>query len=398
METVLLLVAVLSLLGWLLIVGDAVTGEKYVKYIDHVAVPEAQRRRSLPRVSVVVAARDEERNIHAAMQSLLTLEYPDLEVIAVDDRSEDRTGAILEKLATGDERLRVEHVTELPPGWLGKNNALQLGAARASGELILFTDADVVFEPSVLLRAVSCLMDEELDHLTIGADVHTPSLLVELFVAAFMVSFVGYFRPWRMGDPNSSHTVGIGAFNLVRRQVYERAGGHTPIAMRPDDDLRLARLLREHGAKQAFGAAGGMVGVEWYPSLGEAVRGLEKNALAGVGYRPWLLIGAAPAQLVSMCWPFVAIFATTGATRWANLAIVLLLVGLQVALLHGGSLRRRVALLLPAGVLLVIYAYLRAVLLTYLRGGIRWRGTFYSLQELRAAGTASRPTDSRDAA
>jgi hypothetical protein len=134
-----------------------------------------------------------------------------------------------------------------------------------------------------------------------------------------------------------------------------------------------------------------MVAVEWYASLGEAVRGLEKNSLAALGYRPWLLLAAAPMQIATMCWPFLAVFLTAGATRWINLAVVALLLVLQVALLHGGSLRRRVALLLPVGVLLVIYAYLRAVLLTYTRGGIRWRGTFYSLQDLRSTGAPAPP-------
>jgi len=391
METLLLVVALLSLACWLAVAADAALGERFVKYVDHVAVPDSVRRAALPLVTVVVPARDEARTIRPAMQSLLRVDYPDLEVIAVNDRSTDDTGAILDELAAGDPRLHVEHVRELPAGWLGKNHALQLGAQRGSGELILFTDADVLFEATVLLRAVTCLRDEALDHLTIAADVHTPSLLVELFVAAFMLSFVGYFRPWRMGDPKSSQTIGIGAFNLVRREVYERAGGHRPIAMRPDDDLRLARLLRDNGARQAFGAAGGMVAVEWYPSLGEAVRGLEKNALAGVGYRTWLLLGAAPVQVVSMCWPFLAIFVSAGPVRWLNLALVALLVALQLVLLHGGSVRRRVAILLPVGVLLVIYAYLRAVALTYARGGIRWRGTFYSLRALRAASGGTPP-------
>jgi len=393
MDTLLLVVAVLSLVAWLVIAADAVTGEKYIKYVDHVPLPDEAQRAALPRVTVVVPARDEERNVGAAMRSLLAVDYPDLEIIAVNDRSGDRTGVILDEFASVDERLRVEHVDELPEGWLGKNHALQLGAVAAAGEFILFTDADVIFEPTVLQRAVTCMLNDDLDHLTIGADVHTPSLLVEMFVAAFMVSFVAYLRPWRMGDPDSSHTVGIGAFNLVRREAYERAGGHAPIAMRPDDDLRLARLLHDHGARQAFGAAGGMVAVEWYPSLGEAIRGLEKNSLAAADYRPALLLSAAPAQLVSMCWPFIAIFVTSGPTRWVNLALVVLLLTLQVVLLHGGSLRRRVALLLPAGVLLVIYAYLRAVLLTYTRGGIRWRGTFHSLNELRGADGTSVPPD-----
>ncbi len=385
METVLLAVAVCSLAAWLVVVGDAIAGEKFVKYIDHVDVSDEVSPARMPKVSVVVAARDEEATIAPAMRSLLQLEYPNLEVVAIDDRSTDRTGEILATLAAGDSRLTVERVAELPPGWLGKNHALQLGADKTTGDLLLFTDADVVFEPTVLRRAVTCMLEDGIDHLTIGADVHTSSVLVEMFVAAFMVSFVGYFRPWRMGDPNSNHTVGIGAFNLVRRTAYEQAGGHTPIAMRPDDDLRLARLLRDAGARQAFGAAGGMVAVEWYPNLGEAVLGLEKNSLAAVGYRPWLLLGAAPAQLISMCWPFAAVFVTSGMTRWLNLAIVALLIGFQVVLLHGGSVRRRVALLLPVGVVLVIWAYLRAVLLTYVRGGIRWRGTFYPLTELRGA-------------
>lgn len=378
--------AAISLLAWLFVVGDAVVAEKYVKYIDRTPAPAPDD--ALPRVSVIVPARDEERHIADAMKSLLGLDYPNLEIIAVDDRSTDRTGAILDRLAGGDSRLRVEHVEALPEGWLGKNHALQVGADDATGELLLFTDADVMFEPTVLSRAVGCLLEDGLDHLTIGADVHTPSLPVELFVAAFMLSFASYFRPWRMGDPDSAHTVGIGAFNLVRRSVYRAAGGHAAIARRPDDDLQLARLLRDHGASQAFGAAGGMVGVEWYPSLGEAVRGLEKNSLAGVGYRPWTLLAAAPAQLLTMCWPFVAVFVTSGATRWINVALVALLVGFQVALLHGGSVRRRVALLLPAGVILVIYAYLRAVALTYARGGISWRGTFYPLSELRGTSSA----------
>lgn len=384
MEGALLVVGVLSLAGWLAIALDAAAGARFVKYIDHVPLPDAGTRAAFPRVSVVVAARDESRNICRAMQSLLSIDYTDFEVIAVNDRSRDRTGVLLDELAAGDARLRVVHVNELPAGWLGKTHALQLGAAHASGELLLFTDADVLFDPTVLQRAVACMIDDELDHLTIGADVHPPGLLVEMFVAAFMVSFVAWFRPWRMGDPRSARTVGIGAFNLVRRSAYERAGGHIPIAMRPDDDLALARLLRDHGARQAFGAAGGMVAVEWYASLGEAVRGLEKNVLAAVGYRAWLLVIAAPAQIASMCWPFVAVLVTGGATRWVNLALVLVLVAMQLALLHGGSLRKGVALLLPVGVLLVIYAYLRAVLLTYVRGGIRWRGTFYSLRELRA--------------
>ncbi len=384
MEAILLVVSVVSLAAWLVLALDIVTGAKFVRYVDQVPLPPAKQLAELPRVTVVVPARNEERNLEAATRSVLALDYPDLEVIAVNDRSDDRTGAILDSLADGDERLRVMHLTDLPAGWLGKNHALHVAAQEATGELLLFTDADVMFEASVLSRAVVCLLDDDLDHLTIATDVHTPSVAVEMFVAAFAVSFMGYFRPWRMGDPNSSATVGIGAFNLVRASTYRDAGGHEPIAMRPDDDIKLAVLLRDHGARQVFGVAGGMVVVEWYPSLGEAFRGLEKNSLAAVDYTPWIPLAGALAQLLFLCWPFVAVFVTGGATWWTNLTIVVLLLAGQIVLFQGGSLRWWLAFLLPAAMPLVIYAYLRAVFLTYVRGGIRWRGTFYSLDELRA--------------
>ena len=153
--------------------------------------------------------------------------------------------------------------------------------------------------------------------------------------------------------------------------------------MRPDDDLRLALLLRDHGSKQGFGVAGGMVSVEWYPDLRAAFHGLEKNSLAAVNFKPWMLLGGAPVQMLTMCWPFVALLITTGPVLWLNAAIVILLLVGQMVLLQGGSLRWWSAVLLPVAVPLLIFAYLRAMFLTYVRGGIGWRGTFYSLKELR---------------
>ncbi|MEC9306326.1 MAG: glycosyltransferase [Pseudomonadota bacterium] len=383
METALLVVAILTLTGFVVVAIDMATGARFVLFVDHATRPSGEELAVYPRVSVIVPARNEEQHLATAMRSILTLDYPDLEVIAIDDRSDDGTGKILDELAAANPRLRAVHVTELPQGWIGKNYALYCGAQEAEGELLLFTDADVYFEPTVLARAISCVQEGELDHLTIAADVHTRSLLLEMFVVAFMVSFFGYFRPWRMGDPNSSVAVGIGAFNLVRKQAYFAAGGHRSIAMRPDDDLRLALLLRDHGSKQGFGVAGGMVSVEWYPDLRAAFHGLEKNSLAAVNFKPWMLLGGAPVQMLTMCWPFAALLITSGPVLWLNAAIVILLLVGQMVLLQGGSLRWWSAVLLPVAVPLLIFAYLRAMFLTYVRGGIGWRGTFYSLKELR---------------
>ena len=383
MQTGLLVLAAITLIAWALFALDLLLGQKHIRVLETVPVPRGAERGALPSVSVVIAARNEERNVREGLESVLGLDYPDLDVIVVDDRSEDATGAILDELASGDDRLRVVHIGELPEGWLGKNHASQRGAESARGEVLLFTDADVVFEPTVLARAVRCMQRDGLDHLTAPPDVATPSLAMELFVATFALCFNGYFRPWRMADPKSRRAIGSGAFNLVTKDAWERAGTHAAIALRPDDDLRLGQLLKDSGARQAFGVAGKMVRVEWYPSVREAMRGLEKNTLAAVDFSLGILVAGATAQIVLTAWPYAAVFVTSGPTRWLNAATVVLLISVQAWLLRSTSLRAWVGFALPLGTLMVVFTYLRAAVLTYVRGGIRWRGTFYSLDKLK---------------
>jgi cellulose synthase/poly-beta-1,6-N-acetylglucosamine synthase-like glycosyltransferase len=173
-----------------------------------------------PPVSIVVAARDEARAIERAMRSLLALDYPGLELVAVDDRSADPTGAILDRLAAANARLKVLHVRELPAGWLGKNHALALGARDATGEILLFTDADVEFAPYSLREAVAVLEDERLDHLALAPRLRLPGAWLAACVAYFGRQFYVFLRPWRARDPRSGAHIGVGAFNLVRASAY----------------------------------------------------------------------------------------------------------------------------------------------------------------------------------
>ncbi|HEY4587862.1 MAG TPA: glycosyltransferase family 2 protein, partial [Thermoanaerobaculia bacterium] len=206
----------------------------------------------LPRVSIIIPARNEERNLEEALRSVLALDYDNLEIDVVDDRSTDRTGEILDRMAAADPRLRIVHVRELPPGWLGKNHALWLGAGKATGEFLLFTDADVVLAPATLRRAVGAMVADGLDHLTAAPEIARPGVLFEMFVGAFSLFFTLYTRPWKVKDPESPSHVGVGAFNLVRAAAYRAAGGHPAIAMRPDDDLKLGKLLKKKGFHQEF--------------------------------------------------------------------------------------------------------------------------------------------------
>ncbi|MFB6241156.1 MAG: glycosyltransferase family 2 protein, partial [Gemmatimonadota bacterium] len=300
-----------------------------------------------PRVSVCVAARNEEDKVARGVRSMAELDYPGLEVVAVDDRSEDATGRVLEELAGEYDCLRVLHVGELPRGWLGKNHALQRAVDAADGEVLLFTDAVVVFRPDALSRAVGCLLREDLDHLTAAPDLRMPGPLLEAFAGCFQVLFTRFAEPWRARDPESDRHVGIGAFNLVRRDVYRAAGGHRAIRRRPDDDMRLARALRQSGARADIRYGTGILEVPWYGSLREAVRGLSRSAWPGLDYSLSAAAGAAAVTLAVDVWPWIGWVATAGPARWLNLAAALLSALLFVGATRYSSTRAWLAVLWP---------------------------------------------------
>ncbi|MGI9190406.1 MAG: glycosyltransferase [Longimicrobiaceae bacterium] len=336
-----------------------------------------------PSVSVVIAARDEARGVESAMRSVLAQRYPRLEVIAVDDRSNDGTGEILERLAGDDPRLRVVHVRELPAGWLGKNHALWLGAGTATGEVLLFTDADVVMAPTALARGVEFFRQRRLDHLTAAPELRMPGWLLETFGVSFGVFFALFARPWKAPDPRSPHHVGVGAFNLIGAQAYRRIGGHRAIRTRVDDDMKLGKLVKQHGLRQMFANGRWTLSVEWYHSVGELVRGLTKNAFAGVDFRLWVVVVATLGQLACFVWPFVAVWTLSGVARALNLALVLFLLGLYAVSARAQGGNPALAPAFPLAALLFLYVLWRSTTLTLWRRGVDWRGTFYPLAELR---------------
>ena len=378
-DAILFWLAVVMLVGIVAVAAELMLGSRSLRHLRGVTAGEAR-----PKVSVIVAARNEARKIEPALQSLLQQDYPNIEFIVVDDRSMDETGEILDRMAHTDGRLKVVHVTELTAGWLGKTYAQHTGAAHATGELLLFTDADVHMESSVIGRAVNFLLTEKLDHLTIAPQVTMPSTLLEMFGGAFTILFGLYAKPWKASDPKSKQFIGIGAFNFLRADVYRAIGGHVPIAMRPDDDMKFGKLVKKNGYRQEMLLGDGLLTVEWYSSVRELTRGLEKNSFAGVEYNLAVVIASTVAQFLMFVWPMVALFVTAGTTRWLNAAIVLTVAVLYVgnARLHG--LKRWHWIALPVTALLFLYIFWRATVKAILNGGIDWRGTHYSLAELKA--------------
>ena len=345
-----------------------------LKVLRKLAFSESELQERLPFVSVVVAARNEERHIAAAIQSLLEIEYEPWELLVIDDRSTDKTPQILADL---------QRIEKLPEGWLGKNHALDVGIRQSKGELVLLTDADIFFEKTVLKRAVSHMTAQGLDHLAIAPDLNMPGPLLRSFTVMFYIFFFIFTQAWKANDPKSRASIGIGAFGLFRRQALMDVGGLTKIPLRPDDDLMLGRLIKRHGFKQSNLDGAGMISVPWYSSTSELITGLEKNSFAALNYRPELVLGSIVFQFVMIVWPFLALLFTHGYTWWLNLITVVLLVGMPSYL--GIKLRYGwySGLYFPVCTVLFGYIQLRAMLLCYWIGGIRWRDTFYPLQALK---------------
>lgn len=337
-----------------------------------------------PRVSIIVAARNEARHIRAAVESLLAQAYSPLELIVVDDRSDDHTPRILRDLAATSQQLRLVRIDQVPDGWLGKNHALQKGAGAASGELLLFADADVMMDPDAVARAVRLITAEHCAHLAVAPTIVLPTWPLALVVNYFMMWFLLWLRPWRARHPRSRAFIGIGAFNLVRATAFTGVGGFSRIAMRPDDDIMLGKLLKRNGHRQLLASADGIVRVEWYRTLRELALGFRKNAFAGMDYSALRTAGAALGCVVLCVWPFIAVGITTGAERgwYVTSAIAQMIAYSGPAVVH--RTRPWLALLYPVAAVIFVTILAAAVTRTLRRGGIEWRGTFYALERLRA--------------
>jgi len=378
--TFLFCLAVLTAILYALISLDVVNGNRSVRSLHDVAATPPP---VAPLVSVITAARNEERNIREALGSLLALDYPNVELIAVNDRSEDKTCTILTQMAAEYPHLNVIHVTELPTGWLGKNYALWSGARQASGELLLFTDADIVMEPTVLSRAVRFLQLNRIDQLAVTPRMTMPGTFLSMFGLSFIFFFSIFARPWKVRDTRSRCHIGIGAFNLVRIEAYRAVGGHETIRLRPDDDMKLGKILKKGGyfADVAYGPE--FLSVEWYSSVGEVIRGLEKNVFAGCDYRISLVLSGVILNLLGSVFPYVAIFVTTGTTRLIYGGVVILLTLLLADCARFHSARPWHAIGFAPSTALFCWIILRSTILNLVQGGITWRGTFYSLKKLK---------------
>ena len=336
-----------------------------------------------PLLSVVVPARDEGPHIAAGLKSLLNSDYPHLEVIAVDDRSRDLTGPVMDELAALDSRLKVIHVQDLPAGWLGKNHAMHRGQQAAQGEWILFTDGDVIFARDALSRAVKFAIHDKLDFLSLFPRMIPGGYWENALITFFSLAFMAGTKPYLVRTPDQGAYVGIGAFNLVRRSSYIACGGHVPLRMEILDDVRLGQLFKNYQLACEILVAEELVQVRWQHSLWGAITGLEKNGFAALGFSTCRLVLMPLALLTGAYLPYVVPLLCPDIRASGYLATLVLMHGMFGFL--GVRLARSFWLwpAFPVALLLTQFAFLRSGWLTLRQGGVRWRDTFYPIELLR---------------
>lgn len=335
-----------------------------------------------PAVAVVVAVKDEESEVEEALRSLCNLRYPHYRIVVINDRSTDATPLILQRMAASNPRITVITVEHLPPGWLGKNHALYKGYQASAEEWLLFTDADIVYTPDALGKAMHIAMQEKLDHLTVLPEIRSGSPLFISVMNTFALMLEIKLRPWKVRDPTSKASIGVGAFNLVKRSAYETAGTHTAISLRPDDDLKLGERIKQSGSRQGVAYGNEEIWLQWYPSLGAFVNGLMKNTFSVANYNLLVALGMAvfTFSLLVMPVPLLALYGwpyslAAGAILAAQLLVMVCKKGLNAKWWH--------ALLVSFAGLVMVYIIIRSALLTLQQGGIYWRNSFYPLSELK---------------
>lgn len=342
------------------------------------------------RVSILFAARNEAMNVGNTLNSLRRQTWSNFEVIAVNDRSTDNTGAILDAAAATWPKLKTLQITSIPDDWLGKNYALHNAAQEATGEWLLFTDADVEFAPTAVATALEYAVATNTEHLALSPALMERGFWLRAVVYLFLYNVVLVFRPQTADKPDSSAAVGIGAFNLMKRSTYEQVGGHKAVALRPDEDLALGMKIKQQGSRQRFAGGSNLIKVEWYSTLAEMAQGLEKNALAPFDYQYWKFSIGMLLFLLLYSGPVAGLIVARG---WPQLLFALAFLW-EIYLFH---LTRRYSgisslwgLTVPLAAPVLFIILVRSALLCKLRGGIDWRGTFYPIYDLRKQSRQSR--------
>ena len=366
--------------------------------VADIATPEWDRMPApQPRVSIIVPARNEGEDVNQSLRTLVYLEYMNYEIISVDDRSTDNTGDQMDSAAAWCRSVEltcksvvapaplgdVLHIKELPSGWMGKQHAMWVGAQQATGEWLLFTDADVSFRVDAVRRAIAYAEATRTDHLVLFPSHKLKGLGEKIFMAGFQILFALGHRPWKVEDRESDDFMGLGPFNLIRRSAYEKIGTWEALKMEVIEDMKLGKLVKKHGLSQRCVFGPGLLPWKWGEGAMGLSRNLTKNMFSLLQFRWGKSVGA---LLLLLALNFIPLVGAIWAPRWARAAYIVALA--CIALIHYGLGRRTQVpgwtfFFYPISTLMIAFTLVRSMGHAFVNKGVVWRGTHYSLEELR---------------
>lgn len=365
--------------AWIVVSIYLIWGARQISYL---ANQETTNPPSFPSVAIVIAVRNEEDEIETALSTVAAINYPNYHVFVINDRSTDGTPAKLEAIAAINKHIKIITIKELPEGWLGKNHALYQGYLASNHEWLLFTDADVSYHVDTLSKAMMFIEEKAVDHLTVLPAITSRSRLFRSVVTTFSLMLFMKLMPWLAPHKRFKASIGIGAFNLVRRKAYEAAGTHKAFSLRPDDDLKLGEHIKSAGFNQQVAYGKGMIRLEWYVSLRQFIAGLMKNTFSISNYNLFLAFAYAIAVLVVMILP-VPLFLLSGYPFYIAALLILFSQAMVMVLARGIDARWWQAFIVPFAGAIMMYIIVVSAVRNLWQGGIYWRGTFYPLKELR---------------
>lgn len=351
--------------------------------------PRAASTPNAPLVSVLIPAKDERHSIGPCLESILAQTYARLEVLVVDDRSEDGTGEIVEQFMRRDPRVRLLRNDHLPPGWTGKTHALWRGVAEASGEWLWFIDADTRHEPESLAVMLRFAARNKCDMVSMLMAMRNESFWERVVQPLAGIVLMGLFNLVRVNQNKHVRCAfANGQYILVRRDAYDSVGGHRAVRDQFVEDIQLGRRLKERGFRIKVAMGRALSSTRMYRSMREIVDGWSRIYYAGSAQRPWKLVlsqlSLALTSLIAFAvLPAAAAMWFCGHGGWP-LAAVVALGALHMALMHNCMYHfygftysdRRFLLFYPLACLMVVYILGRATK-TCFTHRVTWRGTRY---------------------
>lgn len=344
-----------------------------------------------PKVSVLVAAKDEEANIGTCATTLLAQNYPNYELIIIDDRSTDRTDAILRDIQKNDPngaKLNVLNVQELPVGWAGKNNAMRMGIEAAQGEWYLLSDADCRQTCQATISAVmNYVLRERVDMLSVLPVLDTQTVWEKIIQPVAGAVMIFWFNPVRVNNPASKAAYANGAFILIHKDVYEKLGGHAAVRSQLNEDLHMAKLAKQNGFRLRVVQNDGLYLTRMYCNFQQTWRGWSRIFYGCFGTVRQLLISAGFMTVVSLL-PWISLLVggiavAAGATgRWEGLwymasAAVLAQMTVLVRYYQVSKADARYVITWPIGAALCVGMLISAIFKTLGWTGTAWRGRVY---------------------